>query len=285
MTNFLSVHPWRPAACVRASGPDAFDFLQGQFTNDLRELDRSPAVYGLWLNAKGKVMADSFILRGASPQEFYVISYFSPATVIRERLESHLIADDVTLTDETAEWWGYAVVGSPANPPLQAGADLLVFPGRRGWPAQAEWLSRGPKEFPGARLLTVAEMERARLDAGIPAVPMDLGPGELPNEGGLDVAAVSYTKGCYLGQEVMARLKSMGQVRRQLLRVIGAGPVPAKPAVLYQGGKKIGELRSAITTGDREFRGLALLSLLTLDRESGFSLAPAEAARVQLAKT
>ncbi len=78
--------------------------------------------------------------------------------------------------------------------------------------------------------LPVSDMELMRIQADIAAVPRDIGPDDLPNEGGLEKIAISYTKGCYLGQEVMARLKSMGQVRRQLLRVTGTGAPPAVPA-------------------------------------------------------
>jgi len=126
-------------------------------------------------------------------------------------------------------------------------------------------------------------MERARLRAGIAAVPADLGPGELPNEGGLEAVAISYTKGCYLGQEVMARLKSMGQVRRRLLRVTGAGHAPPQPAKLYQGSKAVGELRSSAPEG-AGYIGHALLSLLHLRRDTGLSLMPDGPATLMLAE-
>ncbi len=73
-----AIFRWEPAAWLRVSGPDAAAFLQGQFSNDLRPLGLAPeakgalpAVYGLWLTVKGKVEADSFVLRGAGPEEFW----------------------------------------------------------------------------------------------------------------------------------------------------------------------------------------------------------------------
>src|SRR3954467_6753383 len=106
-------------------------------------------------------------------------------------------------------------------------------------------------------------MSRRRIAAGIAAVPADVGPGELPNEGGLDAEAISYTKGCYLGQEVMARLKSMGQLRRRLLRVQGIGETyPALPAPVFAGSRQVGELRSAVRNGTGGWTGLAMVSLL-----------------------
>ena len=64
-SELTAAHVWEPAAWLQVSGPDAFNFLQGQFTNDLRLLEEQPAVYGLWLNEKGKVQGDSFVLRAA----------------------------------------------------------------------------------------------------------------------------------------------------------------------------------------------------------------------------
>ncbi|MBI4623979.1 MAG: hypothetical protein HY736_12285, partial [Verrucomicrobia bacterium] len=86
---------WQPACWLRAGGPDATAFLQSQFSNDLRLLDHQPAVYGLWLTVKGKVMADSFVLRAAEPDAFWIGSYASPASIVQGQLESHIIADDV----------------------------------------------------------------------------------------------------------------------------------------------------------------------------------------------
>jgi folate-binding protein YgfZ len=134
-----------------------------------------------------------------------------------------------------------------------------------------EYVAPSIPEISGGTNLSADEMEQARIDANIAAIPADLGPTELPNEGGLENVAISYTKGCYLGQEVMARLKSMGQVRRQLLRVTGSGPIPTRPAKLYQGAKSVGEVRSAVPAGEG-FIGLALLSLLNLRRDAGLSL-------------
>jgi folate-binding Fe-S cluster repair protein YgfZ len=102
----------------------------------------------------------------------------------------------------------------------------------------------------------------------------------LPNEGGLEHDATSYTKGCYLGQEVMARLKSMGQVRRRLMRVEGPGAVPAElPVPFFVGGKKVGELRSAVRVGDG-FVGLAMISLLGMTGRPLLSFSPEGVANI-----
>lgn len=279
MTRERAFFPWSPAAWLKISGDDAFTFLQGQFTNDLRQLGAKSASYGLWLNHKGRVLADSFVLK-AGTAEYWVGSYFCPTQLIKERLEAFIIADDVTVEDVTAEWMGVTIFERAE----ESGSDVLDdgvfrFDGRRSLQPHTELVFPATMQLAAAirakgyEDLDHAGMERLRISDAIPAVPMDLGPGELPNEGGLEDVAISYTKGCYLGQEVMARLKSMGQVRRRLLRVEGVGTAPALPVGVFQGERRIGELRTAIGV-DGGFMGLALLNLLHLDRGAGLSFSP-----------
>ncbi len=286
-----SVSSYRPHAWLRVTGDDAATFLQGQFTNELRSLEAGDVRYGLWLNQKGKVLADSFVLRGAAEQEFWVGSYFSAATAIRERLEAYVIADDVVIEDVTSAWTGFAIIGPDAASTLTGLThDGFVFHGRRTLDENIECvvpnseyervragiLSVGTKE------ISAANLETLRIRAGIPAIPRDIGPGELPNEGGLEDAAISYTKGCYLGQEVMARLKSMGQVRRRLLRIAGAGNIPALPAPLFVGARIVGELRSAASDGAGGFIGLALVSLIYVKPDTALAFAAGGASPIRL---
>lgn len=279
---------WRPRAALRVTGEDSFTFLQGQFSNDLRELVDRQAVYGLWLNHKGRVIADSFVYRLA-PEEFWVGSYFCEAGVIRERLEAFVIADDVSIEDVTDQWHGVTLFGEQSEELLAGVAGSFSFVGRRTpgphreyvYPAALEASIRS--KLQGLRELDAEEMDRLRIDQGIVAVPADIGPGELPNEGGLETLAISFVKGCYLGQEVMARLKNMGQVRRRTMRVKGSVSLPQLPADIFQGDRRIGELRTVARTGDK-FVGLALISLLYLQRDAGMSLSPGGAAVVTLAE-
>ncbi len=290
-----SFHGWRPAAWLRVTGEDAATFLQGQFTNELRGLSPGGAVYGLWLTLKGKVLADSFVVRGAEPAEFWVGSYFSPAAVIRERLEAFIIADDVVVEDVTAEWAGVTVFGEGVAAAMAVDAATAavervgaVFRGRRGKEEAVEWVfpvaetAAVRAQIAGGRELEGEEMVRRRISAGVPAVPADLGPGDLPGEGGLEQDAISYTKGCYLGQEVMARLKSMGQVRRRLMRVVGPAGPGSLPAALFAGGRKVGEVRSAVSDGAGGWEGLAMLTLLQVSAGGGLALAVDGAPTVRL---
>jgi folate-binding protein YgfZ len=265
----LLIHRYHPAAWLRVTGADAAVFLQGQFTQDVRPAQAGASVYGLWLDQKGKVLADSFLRHGAEPDEFWLGSYFSPGAGIARRLEDYIIADEVTVEDATARWEGVSLLGAGAGAWLAAAPrGGVCFPGRRTRAENWEWIfprdtaEAAARALAGAREIGAAEAERRRIEAGLPAVPADIGPGDLPNEGGLEGDGISFTKGCYLGQEVMARLKSKGRIRRRLVRIEGDGAPPSAPAALWQEGAKVGELRSVIADGaGRGFAGLALLSL------------------------
>lgn len=225
------------------------------------------AVYGLWLDRKGHVMADSHVIASADGARFWIASVSSLARDVASRLESHIIADDVAIEDVTAGWRGLSVIGAGSGAWLSAEPRPgLAFPGRRDSGENWEWIhaagdsASADAATAGARRVGAAEVERMRISSGIALVPADIGPADLPNEGGLDAAAVSYSKGCYLGQEVMARLRSMGRVRRALVRVSGIGEPPPVPAALWRGGRREGELRSvAPDAGGGGFSGLALV--------------------------
>ena len=274
------------SAVLRVRGPDANTYLQGQFTQDLRLADGAVA-YGLWLDHKGRVQADSHIRRQAD-NDYLVISFSLPAAQLLARLQAYLIADEVELEDETTSWTGVLIWGEGATD-IKAPAGSLVLPSRRTGLGGVQWLvpaGRGTDAVTALKKVSAKEGDRtaaelARLRAGVPAVPVDLGPRDLPNEGGLDDLAISYTKGCYLGQEVMARLKNLGQVRRRLHLVQGVGAQPAPGTALYQGDRKVGETRSAAADGDN-FLALAMVSLVNLDAAAGLSLAPSGAPTLKI---
>ncbi|HEY1848655.1 MAG TPA: tRNA-modifying protein YgfZ, partial [Opitutaceae bacterium] len=104
------------------------------------------------------------------------------------------------------------------------------------------------------------DAERERIAACIAAVPCDIGAADLPNEAGLDQVAISYSKGCYTGQEVMARIKSLGRVRRRLVRLRGPGSPPRGGSPLWSGGARQGEIRSAVGV-PAGFEALAMVAV------------------------
>jgi folate-binding protein YgfZ len=284
----ISIFPYFPAGMLKVTGPDARTFLQGQFTNDLNPMVPGLSVYGLWLDRKGRTVADSTIIQDTHDLEFWIASTSSQGPLIERHLGSHIIADDVALADETGSWRAVALIGDGSGSWLRARERAgHVFPGRRGAGESWEWffqqaeLAAVNAEVSGARVVEGDEVERMRIASGIPSVPADIGPSDLPNEGGLDRDAISYSKGCYTGQEVMARIKSLGRVRRALVRVRGSGPPPALPAPLWRGDKREGELRSAVQDAGG-FAGLALVSTDSAAAGGALSLALGAAPTVDI---
>lgn len=263
----VAVHRYRPACVLRVEGSDAASFLQGQFSNDLGRLEPGGEAYGLWLDRRGRVVADSHVVRAPAGGGYWVASVSSAAADVMRRLGDFIIADDVALEDRTAGWSALALVGEGSGAWLRAQPRAgLVLGGRRAAGESWEWMLPEPARagaegaLGGARALSGEEVELMRIDAGLASVPRDIGPGDLPNEGGLEGAAISYSKGCYLGQEVMARLRGRGTVRRALVRVRGRGAPPPLPAALWSGDRASGELRSAAPEGTGAgFRGLAIV--------------------------
>jgi folate-binding protein YgfZ len=290
-------HLTRPAAVLRATGPDAFTFLQSQFSNELRhpELEQ-PVTYGLWLDHKGKIQADSFILQ-KSPENFLLMSYDCPATAILAHLGAHLVADEVELRDETANfgllhvWPGSANLTPTDMQDFQTHMEELLDPamgeswmGRRptahtSWDFLApfpalENIARDLEEH-GVENIDGEDLDAVRILAGVPAVPRDAALGELPQEAGLEHDALSFDKGCYLGQEVMSRLHSQGHVNRALWRVSwkrdAAVAMGAEPLPLYAGETLAGELRSR-ALGESGGIGLAMLKNRAISERPSLTL-------------
>jgi folate-binding protein YgfZ len=285
----MAVFPYSPAGMLRVTGADAATFLQGQFTNDLSKMTVGQSVYGLWLDRRGKVIGDSHVILVSDAPEYRIVSLGSPGSAIAAHLGDHIIADEVEVSEETADWVGISILGEGSGTWLSSEPRQgLVFPGRRDASENWEWILPRSEEataraaVDGARVATFEEMERARILAAIPSVPADIGPSDLPNEGGLDDCAISYSKGCYIGQEVMARIKSLGRVRRKLVLVSGTGATPPLLSGLWHGEHKAGELRSAAPSRGG-FVGLALVSITSAAAGGPFSLGPGDAPSVQIA--
>jgi folate-binding protein YgfZ len=274
----------RPHAWLRVEGADATTFLQGQCTQDLRPLRVGDCAEALWLNTKGRILGESLVLR-AGDSTWWLWSAHTPGELLARRLEDFIIADDVvvspqeihfqqmTLAGPAAAAWLRALAGGPPPPSPGHWRELaggIVFAARRGLAEVWDWLrplDAAPLPLPGTPHGERAppHLHPARHAAGVPAIPGEFGPQDLPQEAGLEHCAISFQKGCYLGQEVMARLHSMGQVRRRLVRVGGDGPAPAPGLELSQGAKRLGELRASADDGNGGWLGLALLTLLGLD--------------------
>jgi tRNA-modifying protein YgfZ len=277
--NSVFGYKYKPAAHLQVTDEDAADFLQSQFSNELRPFASGRCTYGLWLDVKGKVLADSYVLCDG-PEQFRILSEFSSSELIAEKLQRHIIADDVEI-EALPTGAAICLIGAgaaevlcatgielPVKGQFSRGPDVSVFAGRRSKLPNFELLfeSDAAAEALKEKLLqhsvefvSAGWIQRERIAAGIASVPTEIGPGDLPGEGGLIGDAVSITKGCYLGQEVVARMHNVGHPQRGLFRLSGSGSPPICPTAIYNSeSKKIGELRSAFANGDT-WSGIALL--------------------------
>lgn len=274
-------------------GEDATDFLQSQFTNDLRPFDCGRCTYGLWLDVKGRVQADAYVLQTGATS-FRLISEHSAGESIRSHLEHHIIADDVQIDSISGRSFGLSLIGADAVGILRdlsievpdagnwAGTEhLAVFSGRRSGEVNFECIFKreddytavcGKLELAGVRFVSDDVIDFERIAAGYPLVPKELGPGDLPGEAGMAGDAVSLNKGCYLGQEVVARMHHVGQPRRSLYIIEGEGSPPVLPAdLLGTDGRVAGSLRTVIDKKDG-WRGVAMLKLRSIDRGDSLRL-------------
>jgi len=252
------------------TGEDAPDFLQSQFSRDLCGLAAGSGTYGLWLDVKGKIVADSWVWC-EGPETFRVFSEHCASATIAEKLERHIIADDVEI-EAVGSTPALALLGADGVQVAAGFTGLALLPGRRSHVSSLECLFRATEERDAmissleAQSVPEWELHRLRFEAGIPLVPQEAGSGELPGEVGLDGDAVDFDKGCFLGQEVVARMHNLGKSTRALYRVEGDGAPPVVPRPVEDAtGKQVGELRSAIPWEKEVWQGVALLKMRYAD--------------------
>jgi folate-binding protein YgfZ len=204
---------------LRLIGADRVRYLNGQVTCDVRRIAVGQSIPGCLLSAKGKLAADIYIT--ATEHALFIDADAELREALLARIERYIIADDVTVEDVTDEYRLVHLFGPAASAPADFGDGVLVAKAERlGKPgldllipagAWAKVAERLPCSHIDPRLL-----EALRIEAGIPRWGTELGENTLPPEAGLDRTHIDYHKGCYVGQEVISRLKSVGHVNRQL---------------------------------------------------------------------
>jgi len=249
---------------VRASGADRVAFLQGMLTNDVASLTPGTGCPALLLTIQGRLTAD---LRVAALEEALLLDVDVRArAAFLEALDKLLVADDVELGEPDGplaligvEGPGAAqlVPGAAALQPYAHAAAVLA-----GVPVRAQRASevRGPGlvlHVPAARAVTVWDalvaagarpcgmeaLESRRVEVGIPRIGLDMDGSTLALEVPVE-DAISATKGCYLGQEVVARGTARGHVNRRLVGLRLGGPAPSPGAPLAHDGREAGRLTS-----------------------------------------
>jgi folate-binding protein YgfZ len=218
----------RPRAYVRVSGRDAEDFLQRMLSNDVAALDVGGSCDALLLTAKARVIAPLKVWR-RGPEDFLLLTEPELGDVLRSQLLRARFAARCVI--EREEHTSTVVFG---------GADGIGTQDF-GTPA-VEVLDRELEPT-----LSDEELERLRIEAGTPRFGREIDDRVLPAEAGLTERFVSFTKGCYPGQEPIARLHYRGRANRRL-SVLELEPdhVPAADAELVLEGKAVGRVTSAV---------------------------------------
>jgi aminomethyltransferase len=267
---------------VRVTGQDRQRFFHAMVSNDTQSLQPGQGCYATFLTAKGHLVADFVVYAEA---DAYVLE-LEPQAVrpFIEALEFFIISEDVTLQDESGQWGLLALQGPRATellalalgqaPPVlqmyasttcqlaghtvccmrrshtgELGYQLLTPPQALPDVWQALWAHREACE---ARPVGLAMLDVARIEAGIPVYGRDMTEQTLPIEANLE-AAISYTKGCYIGQEVIARIEARGHVNRKLVGLLLQGKhLPEPGAHIVSPQREVGWITSTAFSPARQ---------------------------------
>jgi folate-binding protein YgfZ len=246
-------------------GPDAAEFLQGQLTNDIEALGSGTGCYAALLDRKGHLRADMRVLHldTAEPNDvggIWIDTEPETTEALRSHLEMYKIGREVELADESEDWAIFSLIGpsayevagtGPLSPEhaqryyqrdgvqvLAVGTDLGVdLIARRGSAGQL----REGLLASGAAAVSEEAAEIVRVESGRPRFGRDMTSATIPAEAGIDERAVSFTKGCYIGQETVARLHYKGKPNRHLRGLRLSAPASAGEELTLE-GKAVGEI-------------------------------------------
>jgi folate-binding protein YgfZ len=274
---------------IAVTGPDGAEYLQGQLTNDVEALEPGDGQYAALLDRKGHMQADMRVLR-LSTEEILLDTEPVAREAVLRHLTMYSIGREVAVADVSEECAVLSLIGPRSAEPagtaalpenaceettvagitcLAAGTaegiDLIVAADERER-LQGALLEAGAVE------VSPAAAELLRIEAGRPRFGAEMGTETMPAEAGIVEDAVSFTKGCYIGQETVARLHYKGKPNRHLRGLRLSAPA-APGAVLRLGEKEVGRLGSA---GVSPARGAIGLAILRREAEPGDQVAVGE---------
>ena len=225
---------------IRLGGSEAAEFLQGQVTNDVEGLAPGEGCYAALLNHKGKMRLDMRILRG--PDWIWIDTEPGADSVLLRTIETYSLGREVTW-----EVPGEGIVSLLDEPDLDAeppGEEHAWVEGERGiYVRTYAGVDVIGHDLPAATG-TEEDAERVRIERGIPRYGLDMDGDTIPQEAGINERAVSFTKGCYVGQETVARLFYKGKPNRHLRGLRLAEPVN-RGAPIRLGERELGRVGSA----------------------------------------
>ena len=266
---------------LRLTGSDRIRFINGQITNDIRKAGESCAIAACVLNAKGKLNA--FVLVSVAGDALFIDADAALADTLVPRIERYIIADDVQIEDVTENFSLFHLIGD--SPPEIPGR--IVSANRFGLPGFDIWADPDRHAEVHAGLSAVlpwcdAECaELFRIEQGVPIWGAELSEDIIPVEANLEKHTIDYEKGCYIGQEVISRMKMSGQRNKSLCGLSSDGEAALATSMkLYavEGEKEVGWITSAIRS-DRLGQSIALGYVKRPFNEVGAKLHAREAAR------
>jgi folate-binding protein YgfZ len=255
----------RDAAILEVTGSERASWLQGMVTTDVLGLVPGECRYGLTLDVKGRVLADVMIVSDRDAPRLLLIGTASGQAALRAHLLGMLIAEDaevspVSLGSPIVSLRGLA--GSPGESFVTELGGIRVMAASNPRSGRADidvWAVEPTTEEALALALTAAGFEpepddvfdAARVMNGVPLLGRDFGPDTLPQEAGLH-DALHWGKGCYIGQETVARLGHRGQTSRELRLVTFDGMVAEGSAVVFGSDRApVGSIKSAAAVGSQ----------------------------------
>jgi len=271
-----------PRGVIAVAGRDAVSFLHGILTNDIQHLEAGRACYAAYLTPQGRMLSDMDVLR----RQDDVLLDVEPEVreALLRRFDQSLFTEDVTIADRSGDLRSIGVYGPEAAGALRAavagasgsgaftppetnrhvsvtheesevivlGTDRLRVSGFHLFgPPRAIAALGAALVTAGAARLTPLAAESLRIEAGVPRFGADMTDDTIPLEAGIEERAISMTKGCYVGQEVIVRVlhRGQGRVARRLVGLRASGALALSPAArLESGGRDVGFVTSSIVS-------------------------------------
>jgi tRNA-modifying protein YgfZ len=252
---FVDLSDW---SSVTVTGADRQKFLNSFCTNDVKRLRPGDACEAFFTNVKGKIIGHGII--SCRQDELVIISAPQQSLTLIAHLDRYLIREDVKLHDTTDERChvliagGKAVVDSLQLLQRQQENVLAIIPCKLSGSEHEKLIESSPQKSPELvhALVRVggspanSAFDAARIEAGTPLFNVDFDESNLPQEVGRDAEAISFTKGCYLGQETVARIDALGHVNQRIASVRFFGrEVPAIGTELTAAGGVVGRVTSS----------------------------------------
>ncbi len=235
---------------LQVTGGDRLDFLHRMCTQAVSKALPGAAQHAVFLDAKGHVLFDAALL--VRTEDVLAVVGPGRAAALGEHLDRFVVMDSVAVEDQSVAWRLLLAFGQAGAPLPPTGEGVHWPDARRGAPCWSLLLPAADAEgtrralvTAGAAALEEGDLEVLRVLGGIPRYGVDVDAARLPMEAGLVASAVSFDKGCYLGQEVVLRGTFRGQIQKGLVQLdLPAGAAPG--ARLFAGEREVGLVTSAV---------------------------------------